>query len=716
MKRNIFLALSLALASGTAFAQKLSPNAEILLLNKGDKSMAKAYGNSVLADSVEAFVRVKDAKAAEDINGLGAVVLSKISDRLITALIPFNALRQVAELENVEYVQAATKVKLLMDKARADANVDKIGSDESLSQYTGKGVVVGIVDNGFEYGHIDFYNADGSEYRIKRVWDQNARLGASKYPDGFSYGVEYTTEKEILAKRYDMTDTYHGTHVTGIAAGGDTSKPYHGVAPEADIVLVSTSMTNRGIVDGVKYIFNYAKSVGKPCVVNLSLGGHIGPHDGTSDTDEAFDEMTGPGRIIVGAAGNEGGDKLHASKVLTESDNQLKTMIGYASAYEPYGYLDVWGSKGKAMKLKCVVTDNNGNVKWESDEYSSESATSRTININQDESGTSGRFSVSIETNPNNNRPHALLSYQQSGSTTARKLAIIATGEAGDTLSVWNNTGTLTNNRRPKWTDGDTKYTVGEIGGTGNSVISAGSYNTKLSWTDANGGSYSYYSALGQLHGKSSFSSMGPTLDGRVKPDVAAPGAVIVSAGSKYYQGYENGTIVDNSRSAIDNKQYYYVTSVGTSMASPFVTGTVALWLQANPNLTPAEVRNIIAQSSRSDTYTSSKLPDNKWGAGKIDAYEGLLLATQPTGINDTQTSEQLFRLSTDPSDNSITVQFAENSGSAKLAVYNSTGMKIAEKEINGSGDKLVLGAVVHGVYVLKVTNGSASQTFKAAF
>ena len=97
-----------------------------------------------------------------------------------------------------------------------------------LGAYTGKGVVVGVVDGGFQYSHVDFTNPDGIGTRIARVWDQNANGG--KAPSKFGYGSEYVTYDEMRAVNYDISSTFHGSHVAGIAAGSDRTTPYYGPA------------------------------------------------------------------------------------------------------------------------------------------------------------------------------------------------------------------------------------------------------------------------------------------------------------------------------------------------------------------------------------------------------------------------------------------------------------------------------------------------------
>ncbi len=164
----------------------------------------------------------------------------------------------------------------------------------------------------------------------------------------------------MAAKYDDSTDDIgHGTHVAGIATGAFTGNVYRGVAPEADVALVSykmddSSSSNVSISNGIKYIYDYATSVNKPCVVNMSLGMHLGPHDGTSTFDVVCDQMQGEGKLLVGSAGNEGADKVHVEKTLAEGDS-LKTFVSF---YEPsvrYGMIDIWGEADKTFTVRCVV-------------------------------------------------------------------------------------------------------------------------------------------------------------------------------------------------------------------------------------------------------------------------------------------------------------------------------------------------------------------------
>ena len=160
-------------------------------------------------------------------------------------LIPLEAFEAFAQSGLCSWLDVGAKARPALSNARSVMGIDAIHNGQYLPHgYDGTGVVVGIIDIGFEYGHPAFYSADGATYRVKRVWDQNATSGTA--PAGYNYGRELTTQSAILAARYSQTDETHGTHVAGIAAGcgGSTTQTaaYRGIAPGADIVLVATTM------------------------------------------------------------------------------------------------------------------------------------------------------------------------------------------------------------------------------------------------------------------------------------------------------------------------------------------------------------------------------------------------------------------------------------------------------------------------------------------
>lgn len=708
-KKSVLLA-SMLMAGGAVFAQKLSPSTNMLLmqraqgLNVNTKSMATVNED----ETFDAYVKINSQAVLKQIEALGGKVRTNMGGNLVTVALPVAKIQEIANLDDVTYIQAAPKVRLLMDNARADANVDQCHTATTgMEAYTGKGVVVGLVDTGMQYTHIDYFDTEGTECRIRRVWNQGK---AGTAPSGYDYGAEYATASRIKSQRYDVTTQYHAGHVLGIAAGADKSAGYYGVAPDADIVFVSMGDDVSEVVDGVKYIFDYAKSVGKPCVVNLSLGTHSGPHDGTSETDQMFDKLVSPGYIIVGAAGNEGEDNLHVGKTLESADDAFKFMTN--NPYSSTLGIDLWGSKDSHMAFKAVLVNaRSGQIMAESDTISTdETVDQKTISLKTGSTSCTVYYSCGIA---DNGKPEAFIMTYGTGSNTY-KLGFVVVGEEGSTFHAWQvaQYDSFASTSLNGWTSADNDYSVGEIGGTGKNVISVGSYNTRLKWEDLSGRSYDYTQYAGDMGDLSLFSSHGPTADGRRKPDVTAPGAEIVSAMSSFYYGFSSTTCV--AKTTVGSATHYYQTAQGTSMASPFVTGSVALWLQANPKLTVDDIREVIEATSRKDEHTG-ETASNLWGAGKIDTYAGLkyILEKSSTGISEQGVTEGMFQVVGDHNAHAAKIYFEENGTPVRLSVYNALGQQLSEQTLTANGTQVDLSSYGTGVYVFKMQRGAASKSVK---
>ncbi len=161
--------------------------------------------------------------------------------------------------------------------------------------YTGKGVVVGICDIGIDPLHPTFLDADGRS-RIKRVVQYKEEEGLRIQLDG---------DDDYRLWQTDNAEEYHATHVCGILAGNGTGTPYSGIASDAEIVATVSTLTEVGLLAGVEDIIDYAKEVGKPAVINISVGSYTGAHDGSSLFSQYLD-MCADDAIIVLSSGNEG--------------------------------------------------------------------------------------------------------------------------------------------------------------------------------------------------------------------------------------------------------------------------------------------------------------------------------------------------------------------------------------------------------------------------
>lgn len=540
---------------------------------------------------------------------------------------------------------SSAQIMPLMDIASEDCGVGKVHSGTGLPQaFTGKGVVVGIVDAGIDYTHPAFRNADGS-LRIAKVWEQGTENSAFGHIPSTGYGTEFTTSAEILKAAADTEAGSHGTHVLGIAAGstaalggikpsfpkGVTAIP-EGVAPEAELVVVAIPQSgdlgaeNERVMDAIRYIYAYADEVGKPCVINLSLGSHMGPHDGTSTFDVFADNIQGPGRLIVGAAGNFGSYKSHLHSAF-DSANDAPAMT-FVDFYSPTDYkykssdgeIDVWGDGDFEISMVAYKT-NDHIVKNSTVIYPVVDGNYKTSNI-------TGEIIVTSEVSPLNGKHHVHLKSAVTGTRTNYALALQITPKGKASVDMWSNCNRFEfgSHGEEGFTEPVSESTVVEIGGTAKRIISVGAYVTRSSCTLDNGRTVEYAEKEGDLF---SFSGFGPTVDGRMKPEVCAPGGIIVSSFSSQDASASQQLAFTFDYEGTTHKYGYLY---GTSMSSPFVAGTMALWLQACPTLTPEQAVEVIRNTS-SKVDPTAVSDATHWGYGCIDVHKGIQSVCEISGI-----------------------------------------------------------------------------------
>lgn len=710
--------------AATAWGQaKLSPMTQLLETGVAKETtlwktaMKSATGQET---KVAVFIKLKEGSNDASLRRAGAKI-GTTAGTMVTARIPATALQKIAALPDVEYIEVASPVRHRLDEAKKAVSADKVLAGEGLpSAYTGKGVVVGVVDGGFDYGHLDFWDTSRSQLRVRRVWNQNVSGNA---PEGFSYGTEYATQEAILAARTDGPDATHATHVTGIAAGSwsNTSGDFQGAAPDADIVMVSLSnekmnqQDNTAVIDGINYIFRYAESVGKPCVVNLSIGSHYGPHDGTSAFDTMADALQGPGRLIVGAAGNEGKDKLHASLVSSGAKpDTLRIFPKYASDYSQLSTIDIWGDKGMSFTIVPIVFDiPSGKVIKEFAPFKVTATTADEVqkySFTKDGDNLQGELAVAGEVSPLNSKPHAAAVFNMFRSDSRRAGFYVISSDKG-TVHMWADDyySTISNFGVKDFSDGNSDCSVGEVGGTGKRIVSVGASVSRDHWTKYG----IYYPSGEKLGALASFSSHGPTADGRIKPDITAPGTYVISALSSAYEGSKR-TFASETW---NGQKYEFGYMQGTSMASPLVTGVLATWLEAYPKLSPEEAKDIFHATATTDDATG-KIPtegSNLWGAGKLNAWEGLkrcisyASADAPVSDNHGIILRQQGK--------SLSLTFAADAPVATAALYTPAGTQAAACSFSGvrTGDECHLPAtsLASGIYILRASAGTATITKK---
>ena len=289
-------------------------------------------------------------------------------DSIFSGYVAYQKLDELLQIPSLEYLEFGIPVKPAMAAARSETGVDAVhqgGSSYGASK-KGEGVIIGIVDIGFDYTHPNFLDSAGNNCRISHVWEQNTS-GSSNVRWGYGYGKEYKTNSSIKNRQHDQNLGSHATHVMGIAGGsshGSSGQRYLGVAPNSELIAVSSNFSNIGILEGIDYVFNIADSLDKPAVVNLSIGGHIGPHDGTSAFDISLKSLVKKSRIVVGAAGNEGEDSLHLQHTFSTSDSILYAFVQLNGGNTRPGgksVLDIWGENKKDFRVSINLVNLSTN-------------------------------------------------------------------------------------------------------------------------------------------------------------------------------------------------------------------------------------------------------------------------------------------------------------------------------------------------------------------
>lgn len=527
-------------------------------------------------------------------------------------------LDQIRQLPISLRVERPHPLSVYLDRSVPDIGANTVwqGIKDSYGRnVTGAGIIIGIVDTGIDISHPDFTFPNGTT-KILYVWDQTT---SGHSPSGLGYGYECTSS-DIQDRTCPEVDTFgHGTHVAGIAASsGQATGKYVGVAPDARIIFVksgsaacdgaSWNFYDSEILDGINYIVKKAAQLKMRAAINLSLGGNIGAHDGTASLELGLDAFVQAGTPIAVAAGNDAGNSVHIRGQLSEGGNitinvQVKTTTTDLQ-------LDIWHSTQDQFDATLIAP--NG------ERYLIPTPTGGAISPYGNITTLAGSSTLGKELSME-------VSATQTLSTEVWKINLKATRVNSGT-GVWDAWVDATTCVFPGAFflsgDGyeiDPHDTIG-IPGTARYVVTVGAYITKPSWV-VNGTTYGRKDlSVGAI---AAFSSLGPTRDGRIKPDIVAPGMFIASARSAVVPTSEN-----------DPDSFHRVLS-GTSMATPHVVGLIALMLQYNPNLQATTISQTLKETARLDGFTGMiSVGSPSWGFGKIDSrtatgYYRVTLVTQ---------------------------------------------------------------------------------------
>ena len=560
-------------------------------------------------------------------------------DDICIASIPLAELGPLAKEPTVKRIEASRSNQLCIDTTAAITQVLPVyESSPSHQAYTGDGVVVGIMDVGFDLTHPNFLDASKGQSRIKAFWDQ---LSRDTIGSPFPVGRDYVGPEAISALRQssDGATHTHGTHTLGIAAGNGFDTAYRGIAYESDLCLVGNLINdNKEYVDsadyykyttatdalGFKYCFDYAEQQNKPCVVSFSEG--YAPYLDEDDSLYAatLAHLVGPGRIIVASAGNESVEKTYFEKNRQQTEagsfvRSFKEAAYYRIKSEGEMRLVVYGYRqGPAFPTDTIA--------FKTDEVPIDTIISRQIPYGQDS------LTVKVYRDYSRFSDHdiwqLLLKSDSIKLNQLSPLALVVEGEG--LIEVYGNSTNAFRDHQAddRWTAAFTGRNI-LAPGCFPDVICVGATTHRLSIQNAAGLRFS--GSTDEEAGKIGYySSTGPAMNDLMKPDVVAPGTNVVSSYSLFF--HPEKEVVGYSEFA--GEQYPWGVNTGTSMSTPVVAGIIALWLQAKPDLSPQEVREVLSRSCRLPD-SQFNYPNNVYGYGEIDAYRGLLEVLSLTDIKD---------------------------------------------------------------------------------
>jgi hypothetical protein len=586
-------------------------------------------------------------------------------------------------------IEVAPPPHLLLNRVGQWTHADTARVDYDVY---GDGVLIGVADTGVDFSLADFNDPKTGKTRVQWLIDYSApfagihsdleqqfgdttmNVGAVYDADDIAQilgGAGGTVAQSNLEAGLLTDNVGHGSHVTSIAAGnGGDAGVYVGIAPHAGLVVARITgdegddISTDYLLSGVAFLYDRAAAMNQPIAVNLSIGSDFGPHDGTMAWEQTLAGYVGPdqpGHALVAAAGNSGditSEGVHASVYVPPNGSRS---IPIACAYgspDGAGQVQVWVTMRGGAQMSVGLDSPSGT--WispvganQTGGYPSYDA-SGAVNADggaQVSATVVNGSSVSMNQIPAGSNSAIVI--WGDGAWSPGTYSVTLTGEGVADLYV-EGTGDAVdiNGDGVNFVNPVREGTV-NIPGTNPGLIAVGCTVNRSSWTsidngyvslgiaplDGRGGyavpDASYY--LTPSSGKVCwFSSAGPTVTGVQKPEISAPGGLVIAAMSGWATPDNNstGSIFDNPDcpSVVDGGpsdpncmvvDTTHAVAAGTSMSAPQAAGTIALLLERDPTLTQDKILGLLQAGAHpfriADGDTDPDPFEDQGGPGEID-------------------------------------------------------------------------------------------------
>lgn len=273
--------------------------------------------------------------------------VEELSNEYAILNVPESAMEQVADAVEVEYVEKPKRLFFAVREGKQASCITPLQS--ARYNLTGKGVIVAILDSGIDYSHPDFRNADGST-RILALYDET--LDREFTAEEINAALNAPNERERFQIVPSRDTSGHGTHVAGIAAGNGRASGgvNRGVAYESPLLVVKLGTAQPDgfprttqLMRALDYAVQKSLEFQMPMAVNMSFGNNYGSHSGTALLESYINDMANYWKTVISVGtGNEGAAKGHTSGILVEGQQQeIELGVG---EYETTLNLQVWKS------------------------------------------------------------------------------------------------------------------------------------------------------------------------------------------------------------------------------------------------------------------------------------------------------------------------------------------------------------------------------------